>query len=58
MHTIIVMINEKDYSIQFISVQLNGQNYDYECYVIKKLKGKRMWSYVDETTIKLTNKKN
>lgn len=36
-----------------------GENYSYWSYVMKKkLKGKRMWSYVDETSVKLTDKKD
>lgn len=34
--------NEKDGSLLSIGLQLNGQNYDYRSYVMKK---NRMWSY-------------
>lgn len=47
------MTGEKDDSLQAISVQLNGQNYSYWSYVLKKfLKGKRMWGYVSGTSEK------
>ena len=44
----------KDDSLQSISVQLNGTNYSYWSYIMKKnLRGKSLWSYVcdkDTTT--------
>ncbi|KAK2387439.1 hypothetical protein QL285_061222 [Trifolium repens] len=53
------MASDKDDSLQSISVQLNGENYSYWSYVMKKiLKGKKMWSYVDGTSVKPTDKKD
>lgn len=54
------MVGAKDEYLQFFSVQLNGKNYCYWSYVMKKkkLKGKVIQSYVDGTSIKITNKKD
>jgi hypothetical protein len=50
------MSNDKNDSLQSISVQLKGENYPYWSYVMKKfLKGKRIWGYVDGTSVKPTN---
>ena len=41
------MVVRKDDSLQSISVQLDGKNYTYWSYVMKKfLRGKSMWGYV------------
>ncbi|XP_062093433.1 uncharacterized protein LOC133799432 [Humulus lupulus] len=53
------MAGAKDDSLQSINVQLNGQNYSYWHYVMKKfLKGKRMWGYVSGTSTKPKNDKD
>ncbi|XP_045795561.1 uncharacterized protein LOC123890064 [Trifolium pratense] len=53
------MASDKDDSLQSISVQLKGPNYPYWSYVMRNfLKGKRVWSYVDETSVKPTDKKD
>ncbi|KAK2397651.1 hypothetical protein QL285_059206 [Trifolium repens] len=53
------MANDKDDSLQSISVQLNGENYPYWSYVMKNfLIGKDMWSYIDGTSVKPTDKKD
>jgi hypothetical protein len=53
------MASDKDDSLQSISVQLNGENYPYWSYVMKNfLKGKKMWIYVDGTSVKPTDKKD
>jgi hypothetical protein len=53
------MANEKDDSLHSISVQLNGENYLYWSYVMKNfLIGKDMWSYIDGTSMKPTDKKD
>ena len=47
------MTTEKDNSFQSISVQLTGQNFSYWSNVKKNfLKGKRMCSYVEGTSLK------
>jgi len=53
------MVGDKDDSLQSISVQLNGENYSYWSYVMKKFMiGKDMWSYIDGTYVKPTDKKD
>ncbi|XP_058733209.1 uncharacterized mitochondrial protein AtMg00810-like [Vicia villosa] len=53
------MSNDKDDSLQSASVQLIGENYSYWSYVMRNfLKGKRMWNYVDGTSVKPTDKKD
>lgn len=53
------MVSEKDDYLQFVSVQINGQYYYYWSYVMENfLKGKRMWSYVDGTSVEPTDKKD
>jgi hypothetical protein len=50
------MSNNKDDSLQSISVQLKREIYHYWSYVMKNfLKGKRMWGYIDGTSVKPTN---
>jgi hypothetical protein len=53
------MASDKDDSLKSFSVQVNGENYFYWNYVMKNfLKGKKMWSYVDRTLVKPTDKKD
>ncbi|KAJ9545334.1 LOW QUALITY PROTEIN: hypothetical protein OSB04_025041 [Centaurea solstitialis] len=48
----------KDDSLQSISTQLDGKNYSYWSYVMKKiLRGKNMWGYVTGTSSKPTDEK-
>ncbi|XP_062084857.1 uncharacterized protein LOC133790997 [Humulus lupulus] len=52
------MASNRDDSLQSISVRLDGKNYSYWNYVMKKnLKGKKMWGYVSGTLVKPTNDK-
>ncbi|XP_062086978.1 uncharacterized protein LOC133793695 [Humulus lupulus] len=52
------MASNRDDSLQSISVRLDGNNYSYWNYVMKKnLKGKKMWGYVSGTLVKPTNDK-
>ena len=47
------MEDEKDDSLQSISVKLDGKNYSYWSYVMRNfLKGKKMWGYVCGTSAK------
>jgi hypothetical protein len=44
------MATERDDSLQFVSVRLDGKNYSYWNYVIRNFfKGKKMWGYVSGT---------
>ncbi|XP_073309961.1 uncharacterized protein [Primulina huaijiensis] len=53
------MATHKDDSLQSISVQLDGKNYSYWCYVMKNfLRGKSMWGYVTGVRDKPTDQMN
>ena len=53
------MASEWDDFLQSISVILDGKNYSYWSYVMKKfLKGKKMWGYIIGTLHKLINENN
>ncbi|GAU48472.1 hypothetical protein TSUD_405650 [Trifolium subterraneum] len=53
------MASDKDDSLQPISVQLKGENYPYWSYVMRNfLKRQKVWSYVDGTLVKPTDKKD
>ncbi|XP_073130006.1 uncharacterized protein [Henckelia pumila] len=53
------MATERDYSLQSISVKLDGKNYAYWSYVMKNfLKGKKMWGYVAGTKNKPEDQKD
>jgi hypothetical protein len=44
------MATKRDYSLQSMSVRLDGKNYSYWSYVMRNfLKGKKMWGYVRRT---------
>jgi hypothetical protein len=46
------MATERDYSLQFVSVRLDGKNYSYWSYVMRNfLKGKKIWGYVSGTYV-------
>ena len=49
----LIMTTKRDNSLQFVSVRLNGKNYSYWSYVMKKfLKGKKLWGYITRTCVK------
>jgi hypothetical protein len=46
------MATERDDSLQFVSVRLDGKNYSYWSYTMRNfLKGKKMWGYVSRTYV-------
>jgi hypothetical protein len=46
------MATERDYSLQSVSVRLNGKNYSYWSYVMRNFfKSKKMWEYVSGTYV-------
>jgi hypothetical protein len=46
------MATERDDSLQFVSMSLDGNNYSYWSYVMRNfLKGKKMWGYVSGTFV-------
>ena len=46
------MATERDDSVQYISVRLDGKNYSYWSYVKQNFfKGKKMWEYVSGTYV-------
>lgn len=51
------MSNDKNDSRWLISVQLIGKNYSYWSYVMKKNLKKKMWNYVDGTSVKPIDKR-
>ena len=56
---VLMTAGERDDSFQSISVRLDGRNYSYCSYVMKKfLKGKRMWGYISGTLSKPTDASN
>ena len=47
------MATERDDSLKFMSVRLDGKNYSYWSYVMRNfLKGKKSWGYVTGTSVK------
>ena len=47
------MAIERDYSLQYVSMRLDGMNYSYWSYVMRNfLKGKKLWGYVTRTSVK------
>ena len=49
---LLIMANERDDSLQSMSVRLDGKNYLYWSYVMRNfLKGKKMWGYISETYV-------
>jgi len=49
---LLIMANERDDSLQSVSVRLDGKNYLYWSYVMRNfLKGKKMWGYISETYV-------
>jgi len=48
----LIIATERDDSLQFVSVRLDGKNYSYWSYVMRNFfKGKKMWGYVSETSM-------
>jgi hypothetical protein len=46
------MATERDYSLQSVSVRLNGKHYSYWSYVMWNFfKSKKMWEYVSGTYV-------
>jgi len=49
---LLIIASERDDSLQFVNVRLDGKNYSYWSYVMRNfLKDKKMWGYVRGTYV-------